>query len=65
MESIYILIPIAMIFCALAIMAYLWAVDSGQYKDLDKEAHRILFDEDPDIEPDRSPPDEEAKDDNA
>jgi cbb3-type cytochrome oxidase maturation protein len=47
MASIYILIPIALIFMALAISAYLWAVKNGQYKDLDKEAHRILFDEDP------------------
>lgn len=48
MQSLYILIPIAMIFCALAIWAYFWAVDSGQFKDLDKEAHRILFDKEQD-----------------
>lgn len=46
MPSLYILIPIAMIFCALAIWALFWALDSEQYKDVDKEAHRILFDED-------------------
>lgn len=48
MPSLYILIPIAMIFCALAIWALFWALDNEQYKDVDKEAHRILFDEDKD-----------------
>jgi len=46
MESLYILIPVALIFVAIAIAIYLWAVDSGQFKDLDKEAHSILFDND-------------------
>ncbi len=46
MESLYILIPIALIFCLLAIKLLLWAIDSGQYDDLDKEAHSILFDRD-------------------
>jgi cbb3-type cytochrome oxidase maturation protein len=47
-ESLYILIPIAVIFVAIAIAIYLWAVDNEQFKDLDKEAHSILFDKDPD-----------------
>ena len=46
MESLYLLIPIALLFCALAIKLLLWAIDSGQYDDLDKEAWRILADED-------------------
>ena len=45
MESLYLLIPIALIFCALAIRLLLWAIDSGQYDDLDKEAWKILVDE--------------------
>ena len=45
MESLYILIPIALVFCALAIKLLLWAIDSGQYDDLDKEASRILMDD--------------------
>lgn len=47
MESLYLLIPIALVFCALAIRLLLWAIDNGQYDDLDKEAWRILVDEDP------------------
>jgi len=41
------LIPIALIFCAIAIKLLLWAINNGQYDDLDKEAWRILADDDP------------------
>jgi cbb3-type cytochrome oxidase maturation protein len=44
-ESLYFLIPIALIFCLVAIKLLLWAIDSGQYDDLDKEAWRILSDD--------------------
>ncbi|GAB5414588.1 MAG: hypothetical protein Cons2KO_21910 [Congregibacter sp.] len=46
MESLYLLIPVALIFCALVIKLLLWAIDNGQYDDLDKESWRILRDED-------------------
>ena len=46
MESLYFLIPIALVFCALAIWLLLWAIDNGQYDDLDKEAWKILADDD-------------------
>lgn len=46
MESFYLLIPIALIFVAGAIRLLFWAINSGQYDNLDTEAHRILFDED-------------------
>jgi cbb3-type cytochrome oxidase maturation protein len=46
MESLYLLIPVALIFCAVAIKLLLWAIDSGQYEDLDKESWRILNDDD-------------------
>jgi len=42
MDSLYFLIPIALFFCAVAIWLLLWAIDSGQYDDLDKEAWKIL-----------------------
>ena len=45
MDSLYILIPIALVFCVVAIKLLLWAIDSGQYEDLDKEAWRILMDD--------------------
>lgn len=46
MESLYFLIPIALVFVAIALRFLLWALNSGQYDNLDTEAHRILFDED-------------------
>jgi len=47
MASLYILIPIALVFCLIAIKLLLWAISSGQYDDLDKEAWKILADEEP------------------
>jgi cbb3-type cytochrome oxidase maturation protein len=48
MSAIYILIPIAIVLVGFAIWLFFWAVDSGQYDDLDSPAHSILFDdEDP------------------
>jgi len=46
MDSLYFLIPTALLFTAIAIKILFWAVKSGQYDNLDTEAHRILFDED-------------------
>lgn len=46
MDSLYLLIPIALLFCVIAIKLLLWAINSGQYDDLDKEAWRILADDD-------------------
>ncbi|EAQ99393.1 cbb3-type cytochrome oxidase assembly protein CcoS [Congregibacter litoralis] len=46
MESLYLLIPVAIVFAVIVIRLLLWAIDSGQYDDLDKESWRILADED-------------------
>ena len=45
MNSLYILIPIAVIFVVLALGVFLWCVRSGQFDDMDSPAYRILFDE--------------------
>ena len=48
MSALYILIPVALLLVGFAIWLFFWAVDSGQYDDLDGPAHSILFDdEDP------------------
>jgi cbb3-type cytochrome oxidase maturation protein len=48
MPALYVMIPIAIVIVALAIWLFFWAVDSGQYDDMDGPAHSILFDdEDP------------------
>ena len=46
MDSLYLLIPVALVFVAVGIKLLLWAIDDGQYDDLDKEAWKILADED-------------------
>lgn len=46
MAALYILIPVAVVLVAVAIWIFFWAVDSGQYDDLDGPAHSILFDDD-------------------
>jgi cbb3-type cytochrome oxidase maturation protein len=46
MESLYFLVPSALIFLAIAIKVLFWAINNGQYDNLDTEAHRILFDGD-------------------
>lgn len=51
MSIIYVLIPIAMLFVAIAVWVFFWAVKSDQYEDLDREGINILFDEDVTNEP--------------
>lgn len=46
MSIIYVLIPIAMLFVAIAVWVFFWAVKTDQYEDLDREGINILFDED-------------------
>jgi len=48
MNSLVLLIPIALLLTGVAVWAFLWSVRSGQYDDLDRSAHDILFDDDDD-----------------
>ncbi|WP_020208415.1 cbb3-type cytochrome oxidase assembly protein CcoS [Gilvimarinus chinensis] len=61
MDSLFFLIPIALIFVAIAIRAFFWAINSGQYDNLDTEAHRILFDDERHPQPKPSPDDKKTK----
>jgi len=45
MFSLYLLIPISLLFVVLAVSIFCWAVNEGQYDDLDSEGERILFNE--------------------
>lgn len=45
MNSIIILIPVAMGLGVVALGAFLWSLRSGQYEDLDGAAERILLDD--------------------
>jgi cbb3-type cytochrome oxidase maturation protein len=42
-----VLIPLGIVLLAVAIAAFVWAVRNGQFEDLEGEAERILFDDDP------------------
>ncbi len=46
MEILFVLIPVSLIIVSVALWAFVWAVKNDQFEDLDKEAHRILFDKD-------------------
>jgi len=46
MEVIYLLVPLAMVIVVFMIWAFLWAVKSGQFDDLEGPAHKIFFDDD-------------------
>jgi cbb3-type cytochrome oxidase maturation protein len=40
------LIPLGLVIFAVAIWAFVWAVKSGQFDDMEGPAHRILMDDD-------------------
>lgn len=46
MESLYILIPIAIVLVCVAVAIFLWAVKSEQFEDLERQGHNILFEDD-------------------
>jgi cbb3-type cytochrome oxidase maturation protein len=52
MASLIYLIPIALFLGLLGLGAFLWAMRSGQYDDLDGAAERILFDDEDERKPD-------------
>ncbi|WP_445398593.1 cbb3-type cytochrome oxidase assembly protein CcoS [Zobellella sp. An-6] len=47
-EIWYLIIPIALIFVAIAIALFFWSVKSDQFEDLDRQGSNILFDDDKD-----------------
>lgn len=47
METIFVLLPLALLIAAIAVGFFVWAARSGQFDDLDTPAVRILFDDEP------------------
>ena len=45
MESLYFWVPMVLILSAGAVATYVWAVNDGQYDDLDRQAQQMLFDD--------------------
>lgn len=46
MEILYFLIPMSLILIAVIVWAFLWAIKSGQFDDLEGPAHEIIMDKD-------------------
>ncbi len=47
MGSLYLLIPLSIVLVAAAVWAFFWAVNQGQFEDLDEPARSILEDDAP------------------
>lgn len=56
MSGLIYLIPIAVFLGLLGLAAFLWAMRSEQFDDLDGAAQRILFDDEDDGRPGEPPP---------
>lgn len=46
MDILYLLIPMSILLVLVIVGAFLWAIRSGQFDDLEGPAHRILLDDD-------------------
>jgi len=45
-ETIFVLLPLALLIAAIAVGFFIWAARTGQFDDLETPAVRMLFDED-------------------
>jgi cbb3-type cytochrome oxidase maturation protein len=48
MESLYLLIPLALLILVIIVAILFWAIGNGQFDDLEGPAHSILMDDDTD-----------------
>ncbi|MGB5439880.1 MAG: cbb3-type cytochrome oxidase assembly protein CcoS [Gammaproteobacteria bacterium] len=46
MEIIYLLIPLSLLLVGVIVWVFVWAIQSGQFDDLEGPAHQILMDDD-------------------
>jgi cbb3-type cytochrome oxidase maturation protein len=56
MNGLLLLIPVALALGAAGLAAFLWALQAGQFDDLDGAAGRILFDDEPEQDRPAPPP---------
>ncbi len=47
METIFVLLPLALLIAAIAVGFFIWAAKTGQFDDLETPAVRMLFDDPP------------------
>ncbi len=57
MSTLYVLIPLGLVFVAFGAWAFFWAVGSGQFDDLDTPGWSVLVDEDKPADPPGEPED--------
>ena len=62
MEVIYGLIPAMIVMGLIAVVVLFWAARSGQFDDLEGDAHRILMDDDLPVKPKEEGPGAEKTD---
>lgn len=46
MSVLYVLVPVALVLAGLGVLAFRWAVRSGQYDDVSTPGVRVLLDDD-------------------
>jgi cbb3-type cytochrome oxidase maturation protein len=51
MDILYLLIPVSLVFIALIVWIFIWAIRSGQFDDLEGPAHEILMDDEENTPP--------------
>ncbi|MFN4230884.1 cbb3-type cytochrome oxidase assembly protein CcoS [Parvibaculum sp.] len=56
MNILVLLVPAALLLGLLGLVAFLWSLKAGQYDDLEGAAERILFDEEPEEDRRKDPP---------
>ena len=49
MESLYLLIPLALVMVVIIVWVFLWAVKSDQFEDMEGPAHRIIMEDDDNV----------------
>ena len=60
MTILYLLIPLGLVLLGVAAWAFMWAVRSGQFDDMEGPAHRILMDDDDPRIPGNNPPEKQT-----
>ena len=54
MDILYLLIPLSAVLVLFIVAVFGWAVHKGQFEDLEREADRILTDDDPVLDVDQA-----------
>jgi len=63
MEIIYLLIPLSLVLVGVIVWVFVWAIQNGQFDDLEGPAHQILMDDDsPEAKPAENNTDDPGKD---